>query len=331
MDGTVYILLVNWNGWRDTIECLESVFRLDYPEFRVIVCDNDSNDDSLQKILDWAEGRLQVSVPESHPLHKLSSPPVAKPVSLAVYGRGEAETGGDKNGSARLILISTGANLGFAGGNNVGLRYALARGDFAFVWLLNNDTVVKPDSLTHLVQRMADRPEAGICGSLIPYYDAPDTIWAAGGGTLNRWLAKSYSLDYRLPVIQATAQEKNEQRMDYVAGASMLVSKGFLEDVGLMSEDYFLYFEEPDWYLRGVPSYSLAYAEKSIVYHKVGISTSRCDEGTSKSAREYYFRAQLLFTAKFFPGALPLVMLRVAINRFKSALRRIQQKLKQRQ
>jgi len=323
MAAKVYILLLNWNGWRDTIECLESVFRLDYPDFRVIVCDNDSADGSLEKIRNWAEGKLPVHVTEEHPLHGLSSPPVAKPVSVTEYDRNMAEAGGDGSENVRLVLIGTGANLGFAGGNNVGLRYAMARDDFSFVWLLNNDTVVQPDALTWLVRRMEERPAAGICGSLLPYYDAPDIIWTAGGGTFNRWLAKSCSLDDRRPVSEATEQGEIERQMNYVAGASMLVSKGFLDDVGLMCEDYFLYFEEPDWYFRGSSRYSLAYADKSIVYHKVGISTARRDAGPDRTAESFYFRAQLLFTAKFFPLALPMVLARVMVNRFKSALRRM--------
>jgi GT2 family glycosyltransferase len=246
---------------------------------------------------------------------------VAKPVEVAVYDRAAAEAGGDPAEHARLVLIRTGGNLGFAGGNNVGLRYALARGGFDHVWLLNNDTVVEADALTRLVERMAERPDAGICGSLTPYYDAPGTIWTAGGGTFNRWLAKSCSLDDRRPVRDASPRDEVERRMDYVAGASMLVSKKFLDSVGLMCEEYFLYFEEPDWYFRGRDRFGLAYADRSIVYHKVGISTTRRDEGPDRSARSYYFRAQLLFTAKFFPQALPLVLVRVGVNRLKSAVR----------
>lgn len=322
----VYILVLNWNGWRETIECLESLFRLDYPDFRVIVCDNDSVDDSLEKIREWAEGMVPVVVPAEHPLSRLSSPPVPKPVSVTEYDRVTAEAGGDREENSRLVLIRTGANLGFAGGNNVGLRYALARGDFSFVWLLNNDTVVMPDALTWLVRRMEERPDAGICGSLMPYYAAPDTIWTAGGGTFNHWLAKSCSLDDRTTLGEASPQREIEQRMDYVAGASMLVSRDFLHNVGLMCEDYFLYFEEPDWCFRGRDRYTMAYAEKSIVYHKVGISTARRDVGPDRTAESFYFRAQLLFTKKFFPCALPLVFCRVIVNRLKSAVRRMKRR-----
>lgn len=318
----VYILILNWNGWLDTIECLESVFRLDYPDFRVIVCDNDSSDDSIERIRGWAAGELQVAVPEHNPLHSMSQPPVWKPIPVAEYDRAGAETGGITDDAARLVLIRTGGNLGFAGGNNVGLRYALTRGDFDFVWLLNNDTVVKPDALTWQVRRMEERSDAGICGTLMPYYSDPDIIWTAGGGTFNRWLAKSCSLDDRIPVSAASHRDEVERRMDYVAGASMLVSKPFLRDVGLMWEGYFLYFEEPDWCFRGRrQGYSLVYSDRSVVYHKVGISTVLHDAGPSWSAENYFFRSQILFTVRFLPVALPLVLLRVMINVLKSVFR----------
>src|SRR5450631_1463343 len=116
----VYILILNWNGWQDTIECLETVFRNDYPNYQVIVCDNDSTDSSLDKIKAWAEGRLEPKNVENEYLRALSSPPVAKPVTYREYSRTRAEKGGAADdGDVSLILIQTGANLGFAGGNNV--------------------------------------------------------------------------------------------------------------------------------------------------------------------------------------------------------------------
>lgn len=325
----VYILILNWNGWGDTIECLESVFRLDYPDFRVIVCDNASGNGSIEKIQAWADGRLNAYIPVAHRLRELSFPPLPKPVRYVMYDRTEAEKGGDFSADSDLIMIETGANLGFAGGNNVGLRYALARDDFDFVWLLNNDTVVMPDALTWMVRRMEERPDAGMCGSLMPYYDAPELVWTAGGGTFNQWLAKSCSLDDRLPVAAISSRSEIEKRMDYVAGASLLVSRPYLLKTGLMSEDYFLYFEEPDWYFRGRRSFTLAYAEKSVVYHKVGVSTAVYDEEKERGAENYFFRNQIAITKKFLPAALPLVLLRVAVNRLKSCYRRARRTLKE--
>jgi len=318
----VYILLLNWNGWKDTIECLESVFRIDYPDYQVILCDNDSRDGSMDHIKAWAEGKLASTVPDHNPLRRFSFPPIAKPIYYVEYNRKQAEAGGhEDDAKARLILIQTGANLGFAGGNNVGLRYALARDDFDYVWLLNNDTVIKPDALTKMIERMMVKPDAGICGSKIPYYHQPDKIWALGGATYNKWGAIPRCIGLSQNADKHYDRWEVESKMDYIAGASMLVSKPFLHHVGLLCEDYFLYFEELDWAVRAKGQYTLAYAPESIVYHKVGASTDTIDKPTEKRPRsiDYMYRNRLLFTRKFYPLALPSVFLRLWFEKLKSA------------
>src|SRR5918997_2832779 len=91
----VHVLVLNWNGWRDTLECLESVFRVDYANLRVIVCDNASTDGSLERIKEWAEGRLAPDPAPNERLRHLSSPSVPKPIEYVEYGRAEAERGGN--------------------------------------------------------------------------------------------------------------------------------------------------------------------------------------------------------------------------------------------
>ncbi|GAB4487457.1 MAG: glycosyltransferase family 2 protein [Thermodesulfovibrionales bacterium] len=308
-----YIVILNWNGWKDTLECLESVFRSDYPNYQVIVCDNDSTDGSLEHIRAWAEGREIAMVPDTPPVRL--EPPVAKPIAYAEYGREQAEAGGaDEMHDRKLVLIRTGANLGFAGGTNVGLRYALRRGDFGYAWLLNNDTVVRHDALSNLVSRCKESG-AGITGSKMPYYDDPHVIWALGGATYNKWLAIPECIGLRRLADEPNDCKEVEARMAYVAGASMLVSRDFLRDIGLMQEDYFLYYEELDWAQRAKGRYSLAYAPGSIVYHKVGASTGRNMAMPGGGSAEHYMRRNaLLVTYRFFPLAVPSVCMRFAMG-----------------
>ena len=108
----VCVLIVNWNGWKDTIECLESVFRNDYSNYQVVVCDNGSLDGSMEHIKAWAQGELDIYLPKNDQLRVLSFPPVSKPVRYVQYDRKEAETGGKPwADDIRLILIQTSANL----------------------------------------------------------------------------------------------------------------------------------------------------------------------------------------------------------------------------
>jgi GT2 family glycosyltransferase len=312
----VYVLVVNWNGWADTIECLESVFRLDHPDVRVIVCDNDSSDDSLGRLVAWAEGEATASPDRAESSHRhLTEPPVAKPLSYSVYDRTTAEEGGDRSLDPQLTLIRTGGNLGFAGGNNVGLRYAQARGDFDYVWLLNNDTVAEPRALSALIARMAEKPAAGMCGSTLAFYGRPDRVQARGGGWYCKWIGLPWHIGQQERTDRRASSERVEKWMNYVVGASMLVSREFLSEVGLMTEDYFLFFEETDWIQRADSHFTLAYAPQSIVYHKVGSSIGTSSDPRRKSALcDYYaIRNRLLFTRRFHPEALPTVYLSVFV------------------
>lgn len=324
MLSKVYILILNWNGWKDTIECLESVFRNQYEDYQVIVCDNNSQDGSLEYIKLWAKGYLEPLVAQNHPLRNLSFPPVKKPIPYIEYDRKQAEAGGNKGDSGtRLILIQTGANLGFAGGNNVGLRYALARNDFDYVWLLNNDTVIKPDALTHMVRRMKEKPQAGMCGSTLLYYHEPEKVQALGGAVYNKWFAIPRHIGTFRKASEPIDREYVESKMKYVVGASMLVSKWFLKDIGLMCEDYFLYFEELDWAMRARGYYTFAYAPKSIIYHKEGASIGSGSKAEKSVTADYYgIKNRLVFTRKFFPSLLFTVYLGLLVT----AIRRIYRK-----
>lgn len=314
-----YILILDYNNWWDTIECLESVLRNDYTNYQVIVIDNGSPNNSMDYIKAWAEGRLNVWVAPDNPLRNLSYPPVRKPIPYIYYTKYEAEKGGDPEKEKKLedvvrnnntittqyplIFVQTGTNLGFAGGNNVGIRYARSKCSFEYVWLLNNDTVIKSDALTQVMCRMQEKPNAGICGSTLLFYHEPGKIWAQGGATYNKWFALPKCIGCFWRTDRMVDVEYVESKMNYVAGAAMLISRSFLDNIGLMSEDYFLYFEEIDWSTRARGRYTLAYAPDSIVYHKVGRSISG-------SVSDYYsIRNRLVFTRKFFPLSLPTVCL----------------------
>lgn len=322
----VAIVVLNWNSWQDTLECLESVFRCDYPDYRVIIVDNGSTDGSVERILAWTDG-TSAAISAQGCLQKFVTPPVPKPVQCRVIDRRTAEQE-QAAISSPLLIITAGGNLGFAGGNNVALRYLARQDDWRYVWLLNNDTVISPDALQALVRRLDESPAAGMCGSLLPYYDRPDIIWAQGGGSLNRWLAKSACIGNGLPLGQGYSRADVERLMKYVAWASLLVTRQFIEEIGLMSEEYFLYYEEPDWAFRGKHHFGLVYAPESVVYHKVGMCTLKGTQPDSSIDRpeDYIFRNSLRFTLKFSPWAFPLVFVRVAFNRVRAWLVSLLQK-----
>jgi GT2 family glycosyltransferase len=303
----VYIILVNWNGWGDTVECLESIFRLKYPAFRVIICDNASEDSSLDRIAEWAEGRLAANC-FNPDLRHFSSPPCYKPIPFVRVP--SAVPIGSCSQGAKLLLLQTNANLGFAGANNLGLQLALADSDFDYAWLLNNDTVVDPEALSALVDRVRNEPDAGICGSTILFYDRPNTIQAFGGSIYNPWTGRGGHIGLGDDWNGPPARSVVEHRMKYVVGASMLVSRRFLEDVGLMNPSYFLYFEEVDWATRARGRFSLAYAPGSVIYHKEGRSIGSSSNRATRSLRSEYYSARscMMLTKRYLPAAIPSVM-----------------------
>jgi len=320
MEPNIYIVILNWNSWQDTIECLESVFRQQYKNYKVIVCDNNSSDQSMEHIEAWAKGSEIVNLSPSHPLRQLSSPPIEKPIDFSVYNRLKVEVKIPPSDN-QLILIQTGDNLGFAGGNNVGLRYALNCRDMDFVWLLNNDTVIAPDCLTNMVNYSQQQNLPNMCGSTILYYNDPSVIQALGGCRYNKWTGlASTSLGRGLAADTDIDHKTYEEQLSYIAGASWLLPKQYLIDIGLMEESYFLYCEEIDWCVRNNNKYKLCYAPDAIVYHKEGSSIgSPNDERSSSLLSDFYiFRNKLRFTRRYFPEAIftaYLVTLFQALNR----------------
>ena len=311
---SVSIVLLNWNRWNFTLACLESLFRLNYPHYSVIVCDNDSSDDSMHKLWEWAAGRQPAAQPPIAELQCLVEPPVVKPITFRELSRNEAESL-ERRPPASLTLIQTGANLGFAGGCNVGVRHALAQG-VDYVWLLNNDTLATPDSLQHLITHIQSHPEVGICGSTLLSLHRPSYVLAQGGGRLRRSTGTTRHIGEGSFWPQPRQDVNSiEPQMDYVVGASMLVSRTFLETAGLMDDGYFLYYEELDWASRLPSGMRLGYAPSSVIYHREGGTTGGI-------VRSHYYRSLIRFTWRHNRRALPLVLARMALRVPEALLRR---------
>lgn len=324
MNQKVYIIIVNYNGWPDTIECLESVFRNNYRNYQVLVIDNNSLNNSVDYIKAWAEGSLNVRVGPDNLLRYLTYPPIEKEISYAYYNRKEAERGGytkleenlkvnvRKSDTANLtgpttdlplVLIQSGDNLGFAGGVNVGLRYALAKDDFDYIWLLNNDTVIERESLRNLLLHASSRH---VLGSLIAYYDNPEHVQAFGGGNLINFLGIPRLRFKGVKVNDITKRNLNDNSLDYLTGCSMFISRDTLKNAGFFSEAYFMYWEDTEWCFRiRSKGYGLKVVAESVVYHKEGVSIGF----KSFHQQSLDMRNTILFYLKKKPLYLPSIIL----------------------
>jgi GT2 family glycosyltransferase len=212
---SVFIVVLNWNGWQDTIACVQSLLRLKYADFRVLIIDNGSTDGS--------QDQLQAALPG-------------------------------------VDLLQTGANLGFGGGCNVGIRHALASGA-EYVWLVNSDATVDPDALAAMVKLADQNPEVGAVGSVLFDAGTVDQVQLWGGGRINLWLGRSNHC------VSGGA-------IDFVSGASLLLRRAALEEVGLFDEEsFFMYWEDTDlgFRLRNA-GWRLAVAPDSHIWHKQSAS-----------------------------------------------------------
>jgi len=266
MNKKVYIILLNYNGWKDTIECLESILKNNYDNYQIIVVDNDSPNKSMGYIINWAEGKQEVVYDENSQLKHLSQPHEQKPLNYVFYTKEEALNGGDKEKDSKLnnpiVFIQSGENGGFAAGNNIGIKYALAKDDFEYVWLLNNDTVIEKDSLTTL---LLNTNQTTVFGSLIKYYD---TFEVNSFGVFY----KNYRFKNNIKIPKNSSCELDVWA---IHGASMLISKKTFKDIGLIHEKYFLYLEETDYCRKAASKgFKLKVNSSSVIYHKEGKSTN---------------------------------------------------------
>jgi hypothetical protein len=311
----VAISILNWNGWRDTLECLAAIQRLDYPNYLTVVVDNGSWNDSVERTKAWARERLG---PEQ---------------VLAEYARASALQGGDPEmetalgrvrSAQRLVLICNEENRGFAGGHNIAIRYALSRRQAAdFIFLLNNDAVIPSDCLTRLiaVQRAAN---AGIVGPSVNVKDHPHL---KGEGPF------SIRESFFAPFVRARAPSETTGKpyyeSDFVIGAAMLVRKDVLADIGSSAGEYLrsdLFYsgeEESFCFAAKQRDYSIVMTTDTVVDHLWGTST-----GGKGSILMYYYgqrnpvlmaRVMLPFRQRmlFYPLNLGIATGRIVKNLFR--------------
>jgi len=197
-----------------------------------------------------------------------------------------------------IKYVETGANLGFAGGNNKGIE--AAEGDYIF--LLNNDTEVANDFLEPLVARMQSDANIGVACPKLLYFDAPDTIQFAGFSPINPVTGRGFSIGY---LEKDKGQYNTAQPTSRAHGAAMMLSRTAFEKVGLMAELFFLYYEEMDYCERFKRAgYSIWYEPASKVWHKESIST-----GKGSALKTYYYsRNRLLYLRRNTFGINRLLM-----------------------
>jgi GT2 family glycosyltransferase len=262
----VYIVVLNWNGWIDTLRCLQCIDQLDYPNYRVLIVDNGSTDGSEQRLED------------------------ARP---------------------DLTLIQTGSNLGYGGGNNVGVRRALVDGA-DYVWILNNDTEVPVDSLRVLVDAMQLDPQIGVLGieaydpqtgspialAPVPGVDQPLERSASSSNDVNLTnlvgAGVGEALSGHAGPLRSGRQPSTVRSVEYVHGSCLLARREVLEDLKGFDLRYFHFWEDIDFCWRARQAgWTVACLDSCRIVHRSGTSTA----GASALRMYYTLRNLLIFAA----------------------------------
>lgn len=291
--GAVYIIVLNYNSWQDTIECLQSLLKQDYPHYKIIVVDNGSPNDSVTQLERWALATATVQ---------------GWHYDIIQYSQGNyAHIQTQENSVIQFIWSDS--NKGYASGNNIGIRYSQLQAKDHYLWLLNNDTTVFEDTLSVLVNfynRNKDK-NVGLVGCLQLFYHDPTLIQCLYGKYdkrtgLPHQLGENEKLS--LPVVI------NQADIHYLSGACLLTHNSVLEKVGLLSEDYFLFYEELDIaYRMKSAGYTLLFCNETSILHKHGASIDgKSNKGSEASplGNYHHFRSKFIFAKKHHRNMLPL-------------------------
>jgi len=243
----VSIITVVYGQLEVTIEMLNSLIRINYPNFEIIVVDNASpNCDSniLKQIF---------------PL---------------------------------IRLIKNQSNLGFAGANNIGIMNAHGK----YILFLNNDTIVEHDFLEPLVNKLESDSKIGAVSPKIRFFSNPNILQYVGMTPINPYSIRNHSIAYCKKDI---GQFEEDAMTMYAHGAAMMLPIKVIREIGLMSNTFFLYYEELDWgYRIRQAGYQIYYVHNSLVYHKESITT-----GALSPLKIYYLnRSRLLYMRRNIHG-----------------------------
>lgn len=236
----VYILVLNYNGAKDTIECINSLQKISYNNYKIVIIDNKSTDNSLCELEQF---------------------------------------------NSSCIFIKSEENLGYAGGNNLGIKYAMeSKADY--ILILNNDTIVEKDFLSNIINS-CEKDNVSVASPKVYFYDNKRiNAFGASKDFLERVKNigenKVDGVDY-----------ENDIYVKYIMGCCMLIKTDVIEDVGMFDDKFFMYLEETDLCERINKKYKIKVCASSKIYHKCGASTKSSSK--INYFTEYYFRRNLLY------------------------------------
>ena len=267
----VYFIVINWNQYELTRDCINSLQNQDYQNYCVIIVDNGSTDNSVEKL--------------------------EKEFNYCTF----------------LKLEN---NIGYSPGNNIGIEYALSKGaDYLF--LLNNDTIVDRKMLSTLLKTSERSDKIGIVGPTMYFAEPPDAIWA-GENIINWKKAKIIRKEMRNQCDYEMVSQYPPKEVDYIDTCAILIKKKVFDCIGLMTNDYFINFDDLDLNIRSHRAgFKIVYVPAARMWHRVSSSM-----GLASPATTYYMtRNSLLFFWSHAPGIWKYIgVILTALRTFRTIL-----------
>jgi hypothetical protein len=283
MNPRVSIIILNWKGWMDTIECLESLYRITYPNYDVIIVDNNSMNESIKKIIEYAQRKIEVNT------KIFENSPNNKPIKVFEVSEDEAKQGRFNRSfyekcdvEERMILIKNRDNYGYTGGNNVAIKFALSVLNPNYILILNNDLIVDEEFLKELVLVGERDRKAGIMGPTIYHYEYKEQNKIQVAGFKLHW--NTGNLDFLRTNEIDNGQCNEIEEVDCLPGSAILARKELFERIGYFDTNYFMYWDEIDWCIRANKAgYKLLCVPTAKIWHKGAASTKKIS-----GFQEYY-------------------------------------------
>lgn len=316
------IVVLQYGRWHDTVNCLQSLVPAVHAGLaRVIVVDNASPDDSVARLHAWIDGALPSGPRPVHDTVASHWWPLVGAAAKWALRNTTARVDRTNTDDAWTLIVSH-DNRGFAAGMNQGLRAAQSDPRIDAVWLLNNDVTVAPETVA-AVRTFIDRAPAhvGQFGMTVCYYERPTIVQSVGWCRWNSWLATTHRVHDGASLAQPLSRDAHMP--GYVYGASWVLRTEALRDVGLLSEESFLYGEELDWTCRAAPRWQAQLISDALVWHREGASIGAGrDQPAARSELVDLcgISARLRLTRRFFPQRLPAVyssLFVAALNRLR--------------
>ncbi|NVE95138.1 glycosyltransferase family 2 protein [Altererythrobacter sp. JGD-16] len=282
------VAIVTYNSAKIIANCLSSLLLSQGVRLRIVITDNASEDDTCDVVRAWANEH-------------------AETVSFA-----EKVSENLEGSDATLTLIRSPVNGGFAEATNRGLSLLMQDAEIELFWLLNPDCVVLPDTAENYARAGADGNFA-LMGGRTRFHDHPDRV-QTDGGKVSRWTGVCQSVNWGREAASARMPVADE--LDFITGANCVASRRFLENVGLMEEDYFLYYEEVDWAFRRGDLELRVVPEAEVLHHGgTVIGTTSIGRRPSPFANYFNYRNRMRFVRRFLPlsavGAYVFVLAKV--------------------